>query len=65
MWTSRLILHSYFKLLYNLILLFSDAEVVKTIKTDDVDVRGVTSLNDELFVLLDREDNQVASVVKY
>ena len=42
--------------------MFSDRPtgVVKIISTDDVQVRGVTSVNDELFVLLERDDNQVA-----
>jgi len=39
---------------------FSDADVVKTISTDGVPVRGMTSVDDELFALLWRDDNQVA-----
>jgi len=39
---------------------FSDTDVVKTISTDRVTVVGVTSVDDELFALLERDDNQVA-----
>ena len=34
--------------------------MIEKISTDDVDVLGVTSVDDELFVLLERVDNQVA-----
>jgi len=37
----------------------TDARVIKKISTDR-DVRGVTSVDDELFVLLHRDENQVA-----
>ena len=40
--------------------MFSDTDVVKTISTDRVRVLGVTSVDDELFALLWRNDNQVA-----
>jgi len=36
------------------------ARVIKTISTGGVDVVGVTSVDDELFVLLDRDSGQVA-----
>jgi len=36
------------------------ARVIKTISTGGVGVRGVTSVDDELFVLLDRDSDQVA-----
>ena len=39
---------------------FSDMDVVGIISTNDGHVRGVTSVDDELFVLVDRDDNQVA-----
>ena len=37
----------------------SAARVIKTISTDECAL-GVTSVDDELFVLLDRDNNQVA-----
>jgi len=40
--------------------LCSAARVIKTISTGDVGVLGVTSVDDELFVLLDRNSDQVA-----
>jgi len=40
--------------------LCSAARVIKTISTGDVGVLGVTSVDDELFVLLDRDSDRVA-----
>ena len=40
--------------------MFSDTDAVRIISTDGVHVYGVTSVDDELFVLLERDDNQVA-----
>jgi len=42
---------------YNVLI---DARFVQVIETSDVAVLGVTSVDDELFVLLNRDDNQVA-----
>ena len=39
--------------------MYTAGRVVETILADDL-IRGVTSVDDELFVLLDRNDNQVA-----